>query len=106
MPTTYLLNAPVLTDYGQWTFSGPLEHSVAQALAREAISAVGHAATAQFIALRLKVPIATCRREVVLRPGDRALVFRLLRRRREGDLLNLARLRREPHAFALLERNA
>lgn len=103
---TYLLNSPVLTAYGSWTFSGPLAHSEAQGLARNALSAVGHRATAEFIACILKMPVAWSRRTVHLRPGDRALVFCLLRRQIEGDVLDFQRLAREPHEFALLERTA
>jgi hypothetical protein len=43
----YLLNSPVLTDFGLWRFDGPLTLEQGRDWARDGfISAVGHEATA------------------------------------------------------------
>lgn len=102
----YLLNSPVLTDYGCYSFE-PLALADAQAMARTGLaSAVGHAATACYLSARLGVPVSEARRSVRMDPGDEALVFRLLQRQPEGHLLDADELERQPHAFARLIRLA
>jgi len=106
MPVTFLLNAPVITDYGLWSFKGPLSVSQARDLAASAISAIGHHDTARFIEVLLETPIICSRRSIRMLPGERALVFRLLSRRDEGELVSFADLFDTPHEFGLLERTA
>lgn len=86
--TRYVLNSPVLTDYGLWRFDGPLPAATARDWAREGfVSAIGHAATADFLSEWLGQPVPVERRRVTLAPGDEALVFRLLERLPEGAVL-------------------
>jgi len=104
MPTTYLLNTPILTAYGRWCFSGPIDLTEARTLARQATSAIGHEDTARLISELLELPVRCERRGVQMLPGERALVFRLVRRQSEGVVLDIDHLRQEPYEFGLLKR--
>ncbi len=104
----YLLNSPVLTDFGRWDFRGPLSLDEARRFVEGArfVSAVGHLASAQYLSRVLGVPVAHQRIEVRMLPGDQALIFRLHQRLGEGDLLDEETLARLPQSLGLLERLA
>lgn len=101
----YLLNAPVLTGYGEYRFEGPLPLAAARAFAAQgAVSAIGHDGTAGFLSQCLDVAVPCQRKSIQLLPGDEALVLRLPGRLREGVVLDAAALTSLPHEFGLLTR--
>ena len=102
---TYILNTPILTQYGLWEFEGPLTVEQAQTLVMDGfISAVGHQATAETLTQILGIEIPTHRIEVNLLKGDRALIFRLRQRLPEGKVLNSAELKNTQFELSLLTR--
>jgi hypothetical protein len=105
--TTYILNSPVLTGFGDWCYSGPLSIEQAKRLLRDGfVSAIGHPATAELISALLGLEIPCDRKSVELNPGDRALVFRLLERLPEGLVLDAKALAERKYMLCLLERVA
>ncbi|OFC30313.1 STIV orfB116 family protein [Acidithiobacillus caldus] len=103
--TIYLFNTAILTDYGTWRLSGPVAVTAVQELLHEGFqSAIGHQTTADYLTEILQLPIPLARIDAHLQVGDRAIVYRLHERQREGHLLSLAELRSTPFSFALLER--
>ncbi|HOM08327.1 MAG TPA: DUF1874 domain-containing protein [Syntrophales bacterium] len=103
--TTYVLNTPVLTDYGTYRFER-VDLSAAQEMAKGAVSAVGHAGAAEAVSLLLGRKIQVNRTEISMKPGDVALVFRVLARLPEGAVLSAEETLALPHEFGRLERLA
>jgi hypothetical protein len=101
----YLLNAPILTAYGDFRFEGPLPLGAARAFVRQDLrSAIGHESTARLLSRLLGVDVP-CRREAVrMQPGDQALVFRLPGRQSEAAVLDERALEAAEHEFGLLTR--
>ena len=105
MSTLFIINTPVLTDYGLWRFEGPLEESTARSLvAGDFLSALGHEGAAAFLSARLGVEFPVNRVRVNLEPGDRALVLRLKGRLPENRILNEEEMAELPFELGLLTR--
>jgi hypothetical protein len=104
--TRYLLNSPILTSFGDWRYRGPVSVQQARDFVAEGdyVSAIGHAATAEYLQGILGAPVPCARRAVELLPGDRALVFQLIERLPEGLLLDTHALAQRLHVFGMLER--
>lgn len=103
----FLLNSPVLTDWGIYEFRGPIDAEQAcHLLPNDFISAVGHISTAQVISQLLKRVVLQNRHQIVMKPGDQALVFRLLKRPPEGWVMNEGQLHQADYKFGVLHRLA
>lgn len=104
-PMLYLMNSPVMTGYGSFSFEPVATIEAARALLEGGFeSAIGHQGAADLMAADLGVDVPVVRRRVVLQPGDRALCLRLTERLREGEILNRDALHSLPHEYGLITR--
>lgn len=102
--TTYLINAPILPNYGSYDFQ-PLSVEQAQALLHSGfVSAIGHDATAKLLTHVLEQEISVNRIQVRLEVDDVAIIFRLQTRLPEGKVLDEAELFAMPFELGLLTR--
>jgi hypothetical protein len=101
--TTYIINTPILTSYGDWRFEGALSIEAARDLLRDGfVSAIGHAASANLLARLLAMDIPVNRVPITMEAGDQALILRLLQRLPEGKVLNEQEMLNTPFELALL----
>ncbi|MBI2806664.1 MAG: DUF1874 domain-containing protein [Planctomycetes bacterium] len=103
--TVFILNTPILTAFGEWRFE-PLAIDQAKAIIRLGfVSAVGHAASAQFLTLQLGVEVPVNRVAIEMQPGDQAVVLRLQGRLPEGKVLTEDEMKALPFELGLLTRS-
>jgi hypothetical protein len=104
MATLYLLNSPVLPDFGHYQFEGPISMARAQNMASGGfVSAIGHEGAASLMSQLLDQSVQMCRKRIRLFPGDRALVLRLGQRLPEGRVLSYQELSQMPFELGILK---
>ena len=100
---TYVLNTPVITNYGVFKFEKiDIENAKKLLKSSNFISAVGHKGTADIMSRLFGVEIPNNRVAITMQPGDQAIVFRLLVRMEEGRVLSMEDLKNLPYEIALL----
>jgi hypothetical protein len=100
----YLLNSPVLTAFGEWSFT-PLEVSEARKRVQAGFaSAIGHETAALFLKELLAVDVPTNRIAITMEVGDEAIVLRMKERLPEGKVLSSEEMDRIPYELGLLQR--
>ena len=100
----YLLNTPILTDYGVYDFSKIDGRDVKSFLEIGFTSAIGHQGTADLLSNLLGIPVPMNRIAIKMEEGDVALVFRLKNRLPEGTVLSESGLGKLDYEFGLLRR--
>ena len=81
---TYLLNAPVLTNFGWYRFKEISIYEAKEILEEGYTSAVGHQSTADILSKLLHMNIEVNRINSRQEVGDKSVVFWLLQRQPEG----------------------
>lgn len=103
--TTFLLNSPVLSTYGSYSFEGPVSVDQAQQVLRDGfVSAIGHDSAAAFLSELLHLPVSHNRIRIEMQAGDTAVVLRLLERLPEGEVLTTAQTQDFPYELGILRR--
>lgn len=101
----YLLNTPIITEFGLWRFDGPLVLNEAQDILKNGfVSGVGHQTTAEYLSELLSIDCPLNRVRITMQPGDSAVVLRLLCRLPEGKILKQDEINKLPYQLGLLQR--
>jgi hypothetical protein len=98
----YLLNSPVLTAYGKYSFEAIALTEAKEWAKNSFISAIGHAGTAELLSVLLEVDVSVNRVRIEMETEDEALVFRLLTRMEEGRVFSREEIAQLPFEFGLL----
>ena len=106
MPSLYVLNTPILTEYGSFDFRKSSLPEVKELLSQGFTSAIGHEATASLMSELTGINIPVNRVAIKMQPGDIAVVFRLLTRLPEGKVLSLDEIAKIPYELGILEMEA
>jgi len=103
--TTYLLNTPILTSFGEWKFDGPITTEQAKLhIAQGFESAIGHETSAHFLSQLLNTEVPMNRISVTMQEGDSAIVLRIKSRLPEGKLLTHEEIASIPYELGYLIR--
>lgn len=103
----YLLNSPILSNWGHFEFEGPIDLAQARAaMPDQFVSAIGHQTTADLLSQLLHINVPMNRAQIVMQSGDVALVFRLKKRPPEGAVLDQQQLDAIGYEFGLLRCHA
>ena len=102
----YILNTPILTEYGEYDFHRISIDDVKTILIDGFTSAVGHEGTASFMSRIFGIAIPLNRTAIKMQFGDEAIVFRLLARLPEGTILSEEDLTKVPYEIGILRRLA
>lgn len=99
-----ILNTPILTNYGSFTFKSITIDYAKTLIHREKciLSAIGHKATAEILSHILERDIPANRVEYKQERGDVALVFKLNRRIEEGRVLTKQEIEEIGYTFGIL----
>lgn len=100
----YVLNAPVITNFGSYSFIRLSPGEARSLLADGFISAIGHEGTARIMSGIIGTEIPYNRISVHMMPGDKAVVLWLLDRPGEGHIYSAEELDKIPCELGLLER--
>jgi hypothetical protein len=104
-PNIFLLNSPVITNFGLWRFDGPIKLTEVQDYLKNGfVSGVGHQATADYLSELLSINCPFKREQIAMQLGDFAIVLQLLCRLPEGKLIKRDELSLLPYQFGLLRR--
>ena len=103
MVKLYILNSPVLTNWGTYMYEQITVDEARELVSRNNfVSAIGHEATAKFLSKLLGVEIPVHRVRIKMHLGDVALVFQLQRRLPEGYVATEEDLKTIPYTLGLL----
>jgi len=98
----YIMNTPILTDWGEYKFSKISLEEVKSLLHGDFTSAIGHEGTASLMTRLTGIEMPANRIQVKMAVGDQAVVFRVLSRLPEGKVLSEEELQTIPYEFGLL----
>jgi hypothetical protein len=101
--TVYILNSPVITSYGVYSYRPIGIEEAKELLSNGFISAIGHEPTAKFLSQILQIQIPVNRVQIKMEPKDKAIVIRLLKRVEEGKVLSEEEIRKIGYELGLLE---
>lgn len=99
-----ILNTSIITSFGTLRHT-PISLDEARALVADgkAVSAVGHASTAQLLTTLLGVPVPVNRIQFAQTPQKLALVLKLNGRAPEGVILTLDEIKAIGYSFSIIE---
>ncbi len=101
----YVLNGPILTSFGLYRYKKiSLKQAKEILINNNYYSAIGHEATAILLSALLETEISYNRVAVTMHYGDMALVFHLLARLPEGQVLDIKELCTKDYTLGLLKR--